>query len=102
MELANKEDVCAVITTGDESVNKVGKVATPRRPQGESVLKLFSLGSEAYTVLCQTAGAWCKAAQCNPECDAHSTRYVEDVPQSDTADYEMCGLGLYTLTRFYT
>ena len=27
MELANKEDI---ITTGDESVNKVGKVATPR------------------------------------------------------------------------
>ena len=36
MELANKEDIRDVITTGDESVNKVDKVATPRRPQGES------------------------------------------------------------------
>ena len=31
-------------------------------------------------------------------CDAHSTRYVEDVSQSDSADDEMYGLGLYTLT----
>ena len=35
---------------------------------------------------------------CNQKCDAHNTRNVEDVSQSDSADDEMCGLGLYTLT----
>ena len=35
---------------------------------------------------------------CNQKCDAHSTRYVEDVSQSDSADDEMWGLGLYTVT----
>ena len=37
MELGDKEDICDVITTGDKSVNKVNKVATPRPPQGESI-----------------------------------------------------------------
>ena len=35
---------------------------------------------------------------CNEKCDGHNTRYVEDVSQSDSADDEMCRLGLYTLT----
>lgn len=35
---------------------------------------------------------------CNQKCDALSTRWVEDISQSDGAADEMCGLGLYTLT----
>ena len=35
---------------------------------------------------------------CNQKCDAHNTRYVEDILQSDSGDDEMCGLGLYPLT----
>mgnify|MGYP000279566628 CR=1 FL=1 len=38
------------------------------------------------------------AKTCTQKCDAHSARYVEDVSQSDSADDEMCGLGLNTLT----
>ena len=38
------------------------------------------------------------AKMCNLKCDAHSTPYVEDVSQSDTAADEMCGLGLYSLS----
>ena len=37
MELANQEDIRDVSTTGDESVNKVDKVATPRSSQGKFV-----------------------------------------------------------------
>ena len=36
MELTNKKDIRGVSTTRDELVNKVDKVATPRRRQGES------------------------------------------------------------------
>ena len=57
-KLANKEDVRDVIATGDESVNKVGKVATPRRPQGKSV-SCFRRGKKHAPSEC-----WCKAAQC--------------------------------------
>ena len=105
MELANKEDMRDVITTGDESVNKVDKVATPRRPQRESG-SCFRCGQKHTSSEC-----WCKTAQCyrcnkkghiakmcNQKCDAHNTRYVEDVSQSASADDDICGLGLYTLT----
>ena len=105
MELANKEDMRDVITTGDESVNKVDKVATPRRPQRESG-SCFRCGQKHAPSEC-----WCKTAQCyrckkkghiakmcNQKYDAHNTRYVEDVSQSTSADDDMCGLGLYTLT----
>ncbi|XP_044167171.1 uncharacterized protein K02A2.6-like [Acropora millepora] len=105
MELANKEDMRDVITTGDESVNKVDKVATLRRPQRESG-NCFRCGQKHAP-----SGCWCKTAQCysckkkghiakmcNQKYDAHNTRYVEDVSQSASADDDMCGLGLYTLT----
>ena len=36
MDLPNKKDIRDVITTEDESVNKVDIVATAKRPQGKS------------------------------------------------------------------
>ena len=41
IQLANQEDVRDVSATGDESVNKVDKVATPRRSQGYSEWSWF-------------------------------------------------------------
>ena len=58
MELANKEDVRDVITTRDESVNKVGEVATSRHPQGISA-SCFRCGQKHAP-----SESWCKAAQC--------------------------------------
>ena len=58
IELANKEDMRDVITTGDESVNRVDKVATPRRPQRESG-SCFRYGQKHAPSEC-----WCKTAQC--------------------------------------
>ena len=54
MELANKEDIRDVITAGDESVNKVDKVATPRRSQGKSG-GFFRCGRKHAPSEC-----WCK------------------------------------------
>ena len=103
MELANKEDIRVVITTGDESVKKVDKVATSRRPQRESG-SCFHCGQKHAPSEC-----WCKTAQCyrckkkrvilcNQKCDAHNTCYAEIVSPSASVDDEMCGLWLYTLT----
>ena len=58
LELATKEDIRDVITTGVEPVNKVAKVATSRRPQGESG-SCFRCGQKHARSEC-----WCKTAQC--------------------------------------
>ena len=58
MELVNKEDIRDVITAGDESVNKVDKVATPRRSQGKSG-SFFRCGRKHAPSEC-----WCKTARC--------------------------------------
>ena len=39
-----------------------------------------------------------KVILCNQKCDAHNRCYVEIVSPSASADDEMCGLWLYTLT----
>ena len=58
MELANKEDIRDVIMAGDESVNKVDKVATPRRSQGKSG-SFFRCGRKHAPSEC-----CCKTARC--------------------------------------
>ena len=58
MELANKEDIRDVIMAGDESVNKVDKVATPRRSQGKSG-SFFPCGRKHAPSEC-----CCKTARC--------------------------------------
>ena len=57
MDLASKEDIRDVIGTRDESVNKVDKVATPRRQQGQSGSG-FRCGQKHAPSEC-----WCKTAQ---------------------------------------
>ena len=102
MELANKEDIRDVFTTGDESVKKVDKVATSRRPQRES----DSCFNCDKSMLRQSAGARPHSVTdvkkevilCNQKCDAHNKCYVEIVSPSASADDEMCGRWLYTLT----
>ena len=58
MELTDKVDVRDVIGTEEESLNKVGKVATPSRLHGESV-SCFRCGQKHAPSEC-----WCKATQC--------------------------------------
>ena len=80
MEFANKEGIRDVITTGDKSGNKVDKVV------GNMVVVFVP----AKNMLRQRAGERPHIAKmCNEKCDAHNTRFVEDVSQADSAADEM-------------